>query len=244
MKQCDVILTALNSYLLDVVDQVIIRQIMQNLQNTIHNVLQHHGHEVDTASQDIIHRLFALISRNTLELLSSVTLFITKYSYFVETIKNVMNLFKQYHFKPSSCKEYPCLSKDYQHRLVQHLVSFYLEHANKGCIHDVYFTNSIIYLTGEFCEYLNNEQIFNVFNYILPTFLNEPSFIELSILTAITKIYLKINNESKPKILPLLQHIFALCNDHHLHNLDVRCRAAMYQRLIQHNITAAKKIVL
>ncbi len=87
--------------------------------------------------------------------------------------------------------------------------------------------------------------MFNVFNFILPTFESESSFIQLTMITAITKIYFKINNESKSKIKPLLQHIFALCTNINSYvNLDVRCRVIMYQRLLKYDINAAKKIVL
>jgi len=247
--RCDAVISELDCYLNDEVDAQIIECIVVHCRSVIRSLIQSES-ELQRDTLSTINGLFGMLTANTLDAMAhSAELFVHKLAVSAPIIQSILTMFRRSELQRADkvdIERYPFLHCKYHCHLVQCLIAFYLN--NMGTLPmDNRMVNAVVVLTGEYGECLEEEPLFNVFNSLLTTFYDEAQCVQLSVLTAITKVYCKSNVESRAKLKALFEHILdlALCpKDDAFISLDVRCRALMYRRLVGHDVDGAQRIVM
>ena len=97
---------------------------------------------------------------------------------------------------------------------------------------------SMIWIIGEYCDYIDNAPELLEDNFI-DTFEEEPALVQLQLLTAVVKLFLKRPDEAKDMVTQVLN--MATDNSD---NPDLRDRGYVYWRLLSTDPAAAQKVIL
>jgi hypothetical protein len=96
---------------------------------------------------------------------------------------------------------------------------------------------SLIWIIGEYAERIDNAD--DLMGYFLDNFTEENSQVQLQLLTATVKLFLKKPNENQGLVQTVLQTASTECD-----NADIRDRSYIYWRLLSTDPNAAKSVVL
>lgn len=109
--------------------------------------------------------------------------------------------------------------------------------ASAGSIDEPEARASLIWILGEFSE--NIHQIGDILRAFFDGFLDEATVVQLQLLTAVVKLFLKSPKEHKDLVQDILTIVTQKCG-----NPDLRDRGHIYWRLLSNDSTSAKDIVL
>jgi vesicle coat complex subunit len=96
---------------------------------------------------------------------------------------------------------------------------------------------SLIWIIGEYAEKIENAN--ELLEFFLESFKEESSMVQLQLITAIVKLFLKKPSQAQDSVQKVLQTATQSCD-----NPDIRDRAYIYWRLLSTNPQAAKTVVL
>jgi len=96
---------------------------------------------------------------------------------------------------------------------------------------------SLIWIIGEYAEKIDNAN--ELLEFFLESFKEESSMVQLQLITAIVKLFLKKPSQAQDSVQKILQTATQSCD-----NPDIRDRAYIYWRLLSTNPQAAKTVVL
>lgn len=96
---------------------------------------------------------------------------------------------------------------------------------------------SLIWIIGEYAEKIDNAN--ELLEFFLEGFKEESSMVQLQLITAIVKLFLKKPSQAQDSVQKILQTATQSCD-----NPDIRDRAYIYWRLLSTNPQAAKTVVL
>jgi vesicle coat complex subunit len=96
---------------------------------------------------------------------------------------------------------------------------------------------SLIWIIGEYAEKIDNAN--ELLEFFLESFKEESSMVQLQLITAIVKLFLKKPSQAQDTVQKILQTATQSCD-----NPDIRDRAYIYWRLLSTNPQAAKTVVL
>ncbi|KAH9599748.1 Clathrin/coatomer adaptor [Trypanosoma melophagium] len=99
---------------------------------------------------------------------------------------------------------------------------------------------AVAWVLGEYAQYV--EKLQNLLSIFVDSFPNEHPTVQLALLTAVVKIYLQNNTDTKHYNSGILQRVLVMATQSGLP--DIRDRAYMYWRLVTSDVEAAKKLVL
>ncbi|KAJ1559855.1 beta-adaptin, partial [Nowakowskiella sp. JEL0078] len=96
---------------------------------------------------------------------------------------------------------------------------------------------SLIWIVGEYAERIENAS--ELLDYFIENFKDEPSVVQLQLISATVKLFLKKPQSAQEIVQKVLQTATQSCD-----NPDIRDRAYIYWRLLSSNPQAAKKVVI
>ena len=96
---------------------------------------------------------------------------------------------------------------------------------------------ALIWILGEYCEKIEN--VVEILNGYISTFLEEPSQVQLQLLTACVKLYIKMPDSGQSLIQSVLSTATSKSD-----NADIRDRAYIYWRLLSSDTAIAKEVIL
>ncbi|KEG06779.1 Ap-2 complex subunit beta [Trypanosoma grayi] len=100
--------------------------------------------------------------------------------------------------------------------------------------------SAVLWVLGEYAERV--EKVKDILDIFVESFSNEPRTVQLALLTAVVKMYLRSTSSAAQYNTTTLEHVLKMAT--HSPLPDIRDRAFMYWRLISNDREAAKKIVL
>lgn len=97
---------------------------------------------------------------------------------------------------------------------------------------------ALIWIIGEYSDRIDAAE--EILEYFVETFLEEPSEVQLALLTALSKVYLLVGSD---KSADMIQDLLKVTNES-VNNPDVRERALIYWRLLASDLEVARDVVL